>query len=378
MLPGTYDLWYSASSASDTYFGRTSANQEIPYGKKILQKGVVISAVENSIDVDVSTVDVSVNVTFKGQDLNTLSPAPYYDFSIWARDRETGAFHNLAYYSYNQNPPNRVSKTARILPGTYDLWYSASSASDTYFGRTSANQEIPYGKSILRENVVISAAQNSVSVDVLPVDITVAVEHADVDLNGTSAPYYDFSIWAVDVRTGAYHSLAYYSYNGSAPNRVVKTARILPGTYDLVYSASSASDRFFGRTSPGQLIPYGKQVLARGVVISPTNTQVSVTVDPTEVSPEIRLEGEDLNVLNPAPYYDFSVWAVSTETGAWHSLMYYSYNATAPNRVAKTSRMMPGTYNLVYATSSDRFFGRTSAGQRIPYGQMLLDQCVEF
>jgi ribosomal protein S17 len=266
-----------------------------------------------------------------------------------------------------------------MLPGTYDLYYlNQSGGSDVYFSRSLSGRDLPYAKRLLETDVVVDASNDTITVDVetVPVTVNVTVDGQDPEV---STPYYDFGVWAVDQETGAWHQLVYYNQSYSSGNKVEATERMLPGTYDLYYlNQSGGSEKYYSRSLSGRDLPYANRLLTTDVVVDAANSTITVDVPTAAYSPTVLFDGQDPEVSTP--YYDFGIWAPAVDTGAWHQLAYYNQSYSSGNRVEETTRIIGGTYHVAYynqSGSSDKYFSRNLSGRETPYGVMYLDACVE-
>jgi hypothetical protein len=288
-------------------------------------------------------------------------------------DRETGAWHRIANYYKSSTSGGQLNNTTKMMPGTYDVVY-ATDVDALSFSTTSSSYDIPYGRTVLQRGVTIDSTSSTFNVDVQPVPVTVNLTFAGQDPL-VSEPYYGFSVYAVDRETEAWHRIANYYKSSTSGGQLSKTTKVMPGTYDIVY-ATDVDALSFSTTSSSYEIPNGRSVLQEGVTIDSTNSTFTVDVAPVAYDPTVLFQGADPLVTEP--YYGFSVYAVDQQTDAFHRITNYYKSSTSGGQLSETTKMMPGTYDILYATDVDALsFSTTSSSYDIPNGRSYLDMCVE-
>ncbi|QDG53173.1 hypothetical protein FIV42_21225 [Persicimonas caeni] len=370
IMEGTYDIVYTTDS-TDQRLGLTTSYYDIPAGTVILQRGVTIDASNNTLNIDVTPTPVTVNVTFEGQDPEVTDP--YYAFSIYGIEQETGVWVQLARYNNPSNSGGTLSTTTKIMEGTYDIVYTTDST-DQRLGLTTSYYEIPAGTVILQRGVTIDSSNNTLNIDVTPTPVTVDVTFEGQDPEVTD-PYYAFSIYGIEQETGVWVQLARYNNPSNSGGSLSTTTKIMPGTYDIVYTTDSV-DRTLGLTTSYYDIPAGTVILQRGVTIDASNNALAFDVTPVPYDPTITFMGQDPEVTDP--YYAFSVYAVDRNTGVWVQLGRYNNPSNSGGSLSTTTKIMPGTYDLIYTTdSSDQRLGLTSSYYEIPEGTVYLGMCMD-
>jgi slime mold repeat-containing protein/EGF domain-containing protein len=377
LLPGIYDVLYRRNwdSVYNTVSSTVSTDL-VPNGYRQLQANLVVGTGANNIAVDIPVATVTGTVTMGGQPLPATNPFSYTS-SIYLRSKDTGAYHSLAYFSYSSNLSGPYF-TSRLLPGTYDMVYRRNwdSVYNTVSSTVSTDL-IPNGYRLLTQNVVVQPGANNIAVDIPLATVTGTVTMGGQPLPATNPFSYTSSIYLRSQDTGAYHSLAYFSYSNNLSGPYF-TSRLLPGTYDMVYRRNWDSVyNTVSSTVSTDLIPNGYRVLATGISVTPGANNIAVDIPLATVTGTVTMGGQPLPATNPFSYTS-SIYLRSKDTGAYHSLAYFSYsnNLSGPYF---TSRLLPGTYDMVYRRNWDSVYNTVSSTvstDLIPNGYRVLAQNV--
>ncbi len=374
LMPGTYDILYTTATGNDyTRFNMTTAAQAVPEGIVYLQKDVLVTD-GSVLDIDVDPSAITVNVTYEGADPETT--LPWYDFYIYAVEQDTGAWIRLANYDYYTSGTDKLRENVKLMPGTYDILYTTATGVDfTRFNMTTAPQAVAEGIVYLQKNVAVSEG-SAINLDVDPAAITVDVTYEGADPE-TTLPWYDFYIYAVEQDTGAWVRIANYDYYTSGTDKLRENVKLMPGTYDLLYTTATGNDysRFNMTTAP-QAVPEGIVYLQKNVVVT-EGSNLSVDVDPAAITVNVTYEGQ--NPETTLPWYDFYIYAVEQDTGAWIRLANYDYYTSGTDKLRENVKLMPGTYDILYTTATGNDFTRfnmTTAAQAVPEGIMYVQKNV--
>jgi len=362
VLPGTYDIHYRAGSGP--FYHRNSAADTAPRGHRILAKDVVFGPGSATHTFDIPVIDVNVVVTMDGQDPEVS--VPYYDFSVYARAKDTGDYHQLAYFNPSYST-NKLIETQWLIPGTYDVYYRAGSG--PFYHRNSAADTAPRGFKRILQDLVVDAANKNIVVDIATQPVTVQVTMDGQD-PVTAQRYYDFSIYAHDRHADSYQQLAYYNPSYST-NKLVTTTRVLPGTFDIYYRAGSGP--FYHRNSAADTAPRGFRKVQSNLTIGPANSNLSIDVDTVGIQVNITMDGQDPRVS--LPYYDFSIYAHDQETDTFQQLAYYNPSYST-NKLVTSQWALAGTYDIYYIAGSGPFYHRNSVGDTAPRGRKLIASSV--
>jgi len=369
MVTGVYDLVYRRYwDRTSNFVTITDAADTQVSGLRVLQQNIVVGPGTNVMTFDIPVSTVSGHITIGGADL----PASYKNYdggAFYLVAKDTGAKHGLASYSYWYSAGSYLLHGAdystRMIPGTYDLIYERywDKTSDFVTITDAADTQIN-GRRIVKAGVVIPAGASTLNLDIPVATVSGHLTLGGVDLPATYKNYDGGNVYLVAKDTGAKHGLNSYSYWYSAGNYVLHgadySARIIPGTYDLVYERywDKTSD-FVTMTDAADTQINGRRVLQANLVIAPGTSTLNIDIPVGTVSGHITLGGADL----PATYKNYdggNLYLVARDTGAKHGLNSYSYWYSAGNYVLHGAdysvRMMPGTYDLVY----ERYWDKTS------------------
>ena len=387
LLPGTYDIVYTRTSGSGNYdrFILTDGNDDAIFGRKTLQTGVVISdSGPNNLVIDIPSADINPTVTYDGQD--PVAADLYTAFDVWAVSQENGTWTGVAsYYGFSLSNPPTMSYGERLLPGTYDIMYTRTSGSGNYdrFILTDGNDDAIFGLKTLQTGVVISdSGPNDLVIDIPSADINPTVTYDGQDPVAADL-YTAFDVWAVSQENGTWTGIAsYYGFSLSNPPTMSYGERLLPGTYDIVYTRTSGSgnyDRFILTDGNDDAI-FGLKTVQTGVVISDSGpNNLVIDIPSADVNPTVTYTGQDPVAADL--YTAFDVWAVSRDSGTWTGLAsYYGFSLSNPPTMSYGERLLPGTYDIMYTRTSgsgnyDRFI-LTDGNDDAVFGLQVLEQCV--
>ncbi len=200
VVPGTYDLFYSKDNTAQT---DTPSNQLAK-----LRAGVVVAASGiNVLDIDITSTVVMGNLTING------APADAGNSGIVTLRSADGDRVVIA---------NTVRDTffARVVPGTYDLYYTRTASPANTTTEAPANHAAK-----LQTGLVFAPGAPAV----FDIDIPSTSVSGTITVNGASAGTGDHGTLMLLSATGDFAPFA--STAGGA-----YSARLIPGMYDLYYS----------------------------------------------------------------------------------------------------------------------------------------------
>ena len=200
VVPGTYDLYYSKDN---TVPATTPANQLAK-----LRTGVVVApGGTTTLDVEIASTIVMGTLKING------APAAAGNAGIVtlrSADGDKAVIANTASSSF----------FARVVPGTYDLYYTRTASPANTMTAAPANHAAK-----LRAGLVLAAgATTTFDIDIPSKEVT-----GSITINGTSASMGDHGTLMLQSAAGDFAPFAFT--NGAA-----YTARLIPGVYDLYYS----------------------------------------------------------------------------------------------------------------------------------------------
>jgi hypothetical protein len=203
IVPSTYDLVYSSSN-SDGPLRNSWA---------ILKSGLVVSeSGPNQVDADVPSATVSGRLSLVGQAVTDMNEDGMLVLRGGSRDQIS--LGNVSSGSY----------LLRLVPGSYDLYFQAKNPAVAQVAPLNTRGKV--------ETVVLGAGQATLDIDLRPVEISgsVTIDGSLVDKESDGG-----RLWLKD---GQGDSVALgWTSTGKY------SARVLPGTYDVVYAGTSPSSR---------------------------------------------------------------------------------------------------------------------------------------
>ena len=223
--------------------------------------------------------------------------------------------------------------------------------------------------------------QNAIVLDIPVGEVVVNVTYDGQDPVAANL-YGAFDIWAVEQSSGAWHRVAdYYGYGSN--DELQTGTHLLPGTYDLLYMATTYSGdsafTHFGESNAGTAaIMYGSTFLQRDLVVTDDGANAfAVDVQEAAIAPSVTYNGADPAAASL--YGAFDIWAVSQETGGWHRIAdYYGYGSN--DELTLGTRLPPGTYDVLYVSSTYsgasayRYFDLDDGSPEVTYGTMVVQR----
>jgi hypothetical protein len=287
-IPGTYDLYYRVYSAETGVF---------LYQPTKLQSGIVVGASALTLNVDVPTATVSGTVTVNGAQV----PAAGGNGRLTLRNATaTRPFATTAAGTYS----------APVVPGTYDLYYTAVTVGTGVPSNTSVK---------LRSGVVIGSSAQTLNIDIPATAVT-----GTIKVNGAQV---DQAMGTGDLRLR--NAAGDDALLGSTGIVGAYSQLVVAGTYDLYYAMVAG----------GTGVPANKSATLRsGVVVGSTPLALDIDVSAPMVSGTLGQNGVQY----------------VTSTGAYAYLILQNAGgdkATIGGTFSGTysCRVIPGTYTLTYA-----------------------------
>jgi len=204
VVPGTYDIYYSGAGASAAAAPRNT--------KVLLKSAVVVPAAGATLSIDVPSAMVTGALTINGAVVSN----PGDEGQVFLRGPSGDATLGLTSAGTYAIP---------VVPGTYDVFYKATTASAMAPSNTSA---------LLKTGVVVAATGKTT----LNIDVPSVAAAGTIKIDGaTVTDMLDFGNLALrGAATGDEIALG-PTYAGAYATRVV------PGTYDVVYTVFDNKDR---------------------------------------------------------------------------------------------------------------------------------------
>jgi hypothetical protein len=214
VVPGTYDLFYAQGLATAI----APANQLAR-----LRAGVVVAATGGTrLDIEVVSTTVMGSLKING------APADAGNSGVLQLRSASGDRVTIANTA-------RPDFSARVVPGTYDLFYVRTATPHNTSTAAPANQAAKQ-----KTGIVVSAG----SPLALDIDIPSTTVAGAITING--APAGDADVGTMFLQSGA-GDIAAFPLTGAGPY----TARLVPGTYELYFSRA---DSVVGATPMNTLV----------------------------------------------------------------------------------------------------------------------------
>jgi hypothetical protein len=291
LIPGTYDLYYSVLGLSTAIPSNVLAK---------LQTGVVIGTGAQTLNADVPATVVSGSLTIGGAAVPQTTGVAAMSLRNAAGDQAQLATTSTGTYSQ------------LVVPGIYDL----------YFGISGAGAGLPGNQSVkLRSAIVVptSALTLDIDVPVTPVSGTITVNGAQVpQTRGTGN---------LSLRTAAGDVVGL----GTTATVGAYSRLVVPGTYDLFYSAGSDVTGVPANTLAK---------LRTGIVVGPSALALDIDIAATQVSGTFSQNGVPLPGSTGGSAYVYLQGAGGD--GA-------TLGSTAISTYSRY--VIPGAYELIYAVN---------------------------
>jgi len=383
LVPGIYDLWYRKNwdSTYDTV-SSTSTGDPNPNGMRLLQSNVLVSAGNNTLNIDIPKATVSGAITLAGQPLPAQSF--YGGATFYLKAKDTGALHTAASFTYSGANYNLSGPTwtNSLIPGDYELWYRKNWDS-TYntVSSTSTGDPNPNGLRMLNANVTLNSGANTLNIDVPRATVSGAITLAGQPLPAQS--FYGGATFYLKAKdTGALHTAASFTYSGANYNLSgpTWTNSLIPGNYELWYRKNwDSTYNTVSSTSTGDPHPNGLRMLNANVTLNSGANTLNIDVPQATVSGAITLAGQPL----PAQsfYGGATFYLKAKDTGALHTAASFTYSGANYNLSGPTwtNSLIPGNYELWYRKNWDSTYNTvssTSTGDPNPNGLRMLNANV--
>jgi len=148
VVPGVYDILYEREyQSSSNLVYDTDPTDKIPHGLRVLQSNVTLAPGANNLVIDIPSSAITGSITLSSLPLpatNTYGIST----SMYLRSRDTGAWHELSYFSYNGagNTLYGPTWTSKVVPGLYDVLYEREyQSSSNLVYDTDPTDKIPHG-----------------------------------------------------------------------------------------------------------------------------------------------------------------------------------------------------------------------------------------
>jgi hypothetical protein len=319
--PSTYDISYVPNSSLCT---STSTPSPMPCNGGVLKKAVALTS-DGVLDIDITAVDVSGNVTLAGAALPTSTS-----------DRGSILFAGMTgtqAASFPLGSSGAGSYRLRLLPGTFDVSYSGA-PSGCY--STTTTPVMPCNSGPLKSAVALGAS------GVLDLDIPVVHVSGAVTLAGAALPTETSTRGSLTFSGAAGAGLgaaAGQSLGSSGAASYVMA--LLPGTYDVAYAANST---LCGITTPPQVPCIGGKVMS-GVHLT-SDGVLDVDLRAVTVTGAVTVKG----AAAPTTTLDRGRLTFTNSAGGSGSSAAFG----ASGAVSYKMRVMPGSYDISYVANAQQ------------------------
>jgi len=288
-VPGTYDVYYTVIAAGAQTPRNTAAK---------LQSVVVAATGTTALDVDVPSVIASGTIKINGAAVASTTDTGNLSLRTAAGDIiQLGA-------------TSAGSFSVRVVPGSYDVYYVMATP----------GAQAPRNALAKLQSVAIAAAGTAT----LDIDVPSAVATGTIKIAGTTVTS-TTDAGVLSLRTAAgdvvnLGSTATGSYS----------ARVIPGTYDLYYGASSV----------GALAPRNTTAKVRtGVVVGTGTTAIDIDIPSTAVTGSFRINSATVTSTAESGIVQLRAATDLLVLGNTSSGTY-------------STRVIPGNYDVYYLMSA--------------------------
>jgi len=295
VIPGTYDLYW------------TSTNAEVPGNTAAkIKSGIVVGTSAVSLSVDVPSTTISGTVTLAGAAPSVLiNGLTYLTLRGAAGDTVPLPIATAGTYS------------ARVIPGTYDLYFGLIGGARDGAPRNSAAK--------LKSAIVVGASPHSLNIDIPATSIS-----GTATINGAAIATTAQRAFVLTLQGAAGDTAQLASY----PQGGAFSAFVVPGTYDLYYTHQSDN---------GLVIPNnGAAKLRSGIVVGASPVALDVDIRGTTVSGAITVNG----VANPGVAGDLAFVGLFSDPDNRDSSALLTSAAAATGTY--TTFVLPGMYEVYY------------------------------
>jgi hypothetical protein len=291
LVPGTYDVYYSAGNGSPNLPSNGHAR---------ILAGIVIPAGSSSLDIDVPVATVTGSFTVDGV------PSASNDGFISLENAITGDGVSLG-------NTGQSTYSARLIPGTYDVYLSLGTPSPT----------LPINGGRIRTGVVIPTGSSS-----LDIDVPVATVTGAFTVNGVAAPStsIDGRIALRNVNNDYFNDVG-IGYTG----QTTYTALLIPGTYDIHYSL------WYSLDPTSTTLPINNGYIRTGVVIATGSSSLDVDIPVATVTGSLTVNRAAVPSTSEYGYI-----TIKNATTGHSAFLGYT------TQTAYTANLIPGSYDVYY------------------------------
>jgi hypothetical protein len=319
LLPGIYDILYSVVDD-----GPLS-----PDNQDALLKSAVDLSGDLSLAVDIPVITVSFSTTLAGASLSTsnTSSTDYGQFSL--RDTTTDEVFPL-YDTYDSaNRLVRSTYSARLVPGTYDVLYSAGQDGSSW----------PAGSSELIETglTLSTSTSHTINVPVTNLSISLTLNGASISSSNTNNNDYG----RIELVNSAGKSYRFFNTWNSTTSTAVGsfTGGVIPGTYSIQYSSQKTGGNW----------PANENWLLQSAVNTSSTKSLSLNLTAIDLTVSAKLNNTTLSTSNTSAT-DYGQIRLRGSNGDTFKV-FDTFNTTTNTVVSSgKARLFPGTYDVVYAT----------------------------
>jgi hypothetical protein len=288
VVPGSYDLAYSYPDGSPEPSGTGTQ----------FRHGIAVGS-SPVVDIDIPLTPVSVSVTMNGLARTAASTAG----TLVLIDAKGG------YATLSANS-STSPYSAQVVPGSYDLYWSAPDEppTDKMLPRN------PFAK--LKGGIVVGSVPLAFNVDIAVTTISGAIT-----INGSPIQKLGSNLGTLRLQ-GATGTDPYFRVDAGS-----YALSLVAGTYDLFY------DQGVNGNAPRN----SYSMLQSGIVLGSSPLSLDIDIPATLVSGSVTINGKTISAIKQP---DFSLWLRSATSTA--TLLEY------PTKDTYSALVIPGTYDLYY------------------------------
>lgn len=297
-----------------------------------------------TLAVSVPAVPVSLSVTLAGAAVNSSNTSATDFGTIRFEDIRTGkAFTAFSTWSAAKGAPV-ASGTFSLVPGTYNVRYAVGAAGSSWPINDDA---------LLLENVTVTSAQTiSLNVPAASIRFTATLNGQTLTTSNTDASDEGELILKGSDGIGRFSLFSVWD-DSAMQLRASAQVRIIPGTYDVLYSVVDD-----GPSWPANV----NSVLLRGQNLS-SDQNLTVNVPVTSVTGTLTLNGQTASASNSSADDEGALWLEDAAGERFKVMTTWGDSADQPNGT-ETFQVVPGTYNVLYSIQDP--------GKNWPYNENVL------
>lgn len=324
IVPGSYDIYYGVIDDGPHWPSNTNA---------LLLSNVSMSS-SGSLAVNVSTVNISLDVTLNGMGITAANTGDDDEGQLILQNTATLERSELEGVWHDTQDQPLTPYDLQIIPDTYDIYYGVVDDGPNWPSNT---------------NVLLRSAVALTSSGVLTVDIPSVHVSLDVTLNqaaitsANSGDNDEGQLVLVDPTTGERSELGGVWDDNSDQPLTPYDLRIVPGTYDIYYAV----------VDDGPHWPSNTNAKVRSAVSLQASGSLSVDIPTASITLDVTLDGATISAANSGDDNEGQLVLVDPTSGERSELGgVWDDNNNLP-LTPYDLKIVPGSYDIYYAVVDD-------------------------